>query len=140
MQDVPLLSAGSSVSWEGIPQGGLQITTDPSGTGGGVRPWRLPYADLDLFVPTKGTAHHESSSNSILTQAANSSGVRIVLSTNTDKLRMVVRPRFVYSPTEFDLVVDGELLASRSFGAEKSIDLPDGVEPGTPAWARTCPS
>lgn len=46
MQDVSLVS-DDSVSWEGIPKGGLQITESP---GQGVRPWRLPVADLDLFV------------------------------------------------------------------------------------------
>ena len=47
MQDVSLVS-DDSVSWEGIPKGGLQITESPAGQG--VRPWRLPVADLDLFV------------------------------------------------------------------------------------------
>ena len=102
-----------SVSWEGVPEGGLQASA------GGVRPWRLPVDDLDLFLPTKGTAHHDSSSNGILTQAANASGVRIVLESDTDSLRLVVRPRFVYSGTDFDLVANGKIIANRRFKPEQ---------------------
>lgn len=126
MQAVELHGA-DSVSWEGVPEDGLQVTP------GGVRPWRLPVDDLDLFLPTKGLAHHEASSNGILTQAANASGVRIVLSSDTVSLRLVVRPRFVYSGTDFDLVADGKLIGNRRFAPEVVPALPEGVEAGTPA-------
>ena len=111
MQAVPDLSA----LFDGVPDGGLSV-----GEGGSVRPWRLPVADLDLFVPTQGNAHHASSSNGILVQAANSSGVRIVLSSDTDRLRMVVQPRFVYSGAVFDLVADNELLSTQACPPEKT--------------------
>ena len=111
MQAVPDLSA----LFDGVPDGGLSV-----GEGGSVRPWRLPVADLDLFVPTQGNAHHASSSNGILVQAANSSGVRIVLSSDTDRLRMVVQPRFVYSGAVFDLVADNVLLSTQACPPEKT--------------------
>lgn len=91
-----------------------------------------PTVWLMLTTATKGNSHHESSSNGILTQAANASGVRIVLSSDTDKLRMVVRPRFIYTGTDFDLVADGKLLATQAFKPQKTPTLPEGLEPNTP--------
>ena len=114
MQALPLTNA-EALTWSGVPAGGLQTLSGTS-----IRPWRLPLADLDLFTPTRGSFHHSSTSNSILTQAANASGVRIVLCSDTDRIRMVVQPRFVYSPTDFDLVIDNKLIDTRSFPPEKA--------------------
>ena len=37
-----------------------------------------------------------------------------LLSSDTDRLRMVVQPRFVYSGAVFDLVADNELLSTQA--------------------------
>ena len=122
MQPVDL---GGEGLWAGLPAGGLQPNDD------GVRPWRLPVADLELFVPTQATAHHERSSNSILTMAGMCSGVRLVLGTDAHALRLVVRPRQIDAKLNFDLVADGRLLDSRAFPPQQTYARADGVEEGS---------
>jgi hypothetical protein len=124
MQQVSLAEDGPVV-WAGVPDGGLAR----SGSDGSVRPWRLPIADLELFVPTQGTEHHELSSNSILQQASNASGVRLTLSTDTTALRMTVRPRLVTAKNTFDLVADGKVIATHGYPDVEPQRSPTATEP-----------
>lgn len=80
-------------------------------------------ADLGLFQPAQGAAHHERSSNTILAMAGMSSGVRLVLGADADALRLVVRPRSIDgSKYHFDLVADGRLFDSRALDPQQSAE------------------
>lgn len=113
MQNVDLSPAGP-VAWEGA------MSVEASDDGETYSAWRIDHLRKDLFAPTLGQAP-------LLDPASNHSGVRLVLSSDTSKIRLFAQARSDHMECIYDLRCGGELLATHIEPAVRPI-------PGGKPW------
>lgn len=104
MQSVDL---SADVTWEGA------MSVEQTGTGA-FTAWRIDHARSDMFAPTAGQAP-------LLDPASNHSGVRLVFSCETSKIRLLAQARSDHMECVYDLRCGGELLATHTEPAARPI-------------------
>ena len=82
-----------ALTTKGLFHGAVDLETRNDGT---VQPWRLKLADKNLY-------HRD-----LHQMAGMPSGVRIVIKSNTSKLKLTTYPMYSTHPYDFDLVCDGQ--------------------------------
>ena len=107
MQSVDL-SGDGPVAWEGA------MSVEASDGGETYTAWRLDHRQTDLFAPTAGQTP-------LLDPASNHSGVRLVFSSDTGKIRLLAQARSDHMECIYDLCCGGQLLATHTEPAARPI-------------------
>ena len=103
-----LTMATASESWRNVPlvaelfHGAVDLEVAADGS---MQPWRIPLEHKELFFDT-------ADDSGLLKQARCPSGVRLVLRSDTCRVRLTTAPTEPLAPYDFDLRCDGELHAT----------------------------
>lgn len=110
--------------WQSLPLTGGPIRIEGAvsleKTAQGIKPWRLPFHQLELFEPA------------LVNRAVHPAGVRLTLQSNTSNLCLAVEPLpdRVWANWSFDLLVDGKLHERQVMSCVESRvhfrDIPEG--------------